>query len=578
MLRATEDALTGESDRRLLIWRWIVVPAAIVAAAVLCYLWVTRELPAPNAERGAVTRVALTAEQRRLSDDVGEAERDYERLAAGGATSADLAPLLDRAIRQQRELLQLNPLAGVEQNVRLERLLAAKDSVRAREHNLQIAALHEEAEREQRAGRAAAALERFRAALALQREVDRSEADPRWKNFARELALEQAIETAEARPLHETMSAHLVSATEAMRAERWTDALGEYTRARAIQAQLNEQFSRTRYADLTAIDRIDGEISSLQAAGVAETVARHEQSGDAAAARGRADEAAEHYRAAGIAQRKLNHEFARSRFFSTAKIDQLETKRQTVLAAEPIAAITTLDRTIAGLLLKRQVFAAEQRIADALELVAFVEREFPKGQAVDSALKLKLSFLGARRSDLRALQDTIYERLAPVPGEETVLMFKTEVPQEIYQRVMSTNPSRNAGRDLPVDSVNWLEAQEYCRRLSWVLGTRVRMPRWSEVQRALGDGEPSPWSAATANGQTRSLTLAQPNDVGFADLIGNVAEWLEDASGESGTASIVGGSYLDPAPSLAATAPIGAAKNERARHVGFRIVVEMAVQ
>ncbi|MCR6657588.1 MAG: formylglycine-generating enzyme family protein [Opitutus sp.] len=574
MLRATEDALTGESDRRLLIWRWIVAPAAIVAAAALCYVWFTREPPAPNAERGAVTRIALTTEQRRISDDVGEAEREYQRLTEAGATSAEMTPLLERAIRQQRDLLQLNPLAGVEHNVRLERLLAARDSVRARELNLQIATLHEDAEREQRAGRVELALEHYRAALALQREVDQSDAEPRWKNFVRELALEQAIETFEAKPLHEAMSAHLASAAAAVQAERWTDALGDFSRARELQAQLNEQYPRTRYADLTAVDRIEGEIASLQAAGVAEDVVRHEQSGDAAAKKGRNDEAAEHYRAAGIAQRKLNHEFARSRFVSTAKIDQLEIKRQTVLAAEPIAAVATLDRTIASLLLKRQAFAAEKRIADALELIALVEREFPKGQTLDPALKLKLSYLGARGSELRVLQDTIYERLAPIPGEEPVLMFKTEVSQEIYQRVMSTNPSRHAGRDLPVDSVNWLEAQEFCRRLSWVLGTRVRLPRWDELQRALGDGEPSPWNAVVAKGATRGLAAAQPNDVGFADLLGNVAEWIEDAS-EAARAQIVGGSYLDPEPRLTRT---DAAQNERARHVGFRIVVELAMQ
>ena len=574
MLRATEDALTGESDRRLLIWRWIVAPAAIVAAAVLCYVWFTREPPAPNAERGAVTRIALTTEQRRISDDVGEAEREYQRLTEAGATSAEMTPLLERAIRQQRDLLQLNPLAGVEHNVRLERLLAARDSVRARELNLQIATLHEDAEREQRAGRVELALEHYRAALALQREVDQSDAEPRWKNFVRELALEQAIETFEAKPLHEAMSAHLASAAAAVQAERWTDALADFSRARELQAQLNEQYPRTRYADLTAVDRIEGEIASLQAAGVAEEVVRHEQSGDAAAEKGRNDEAAEHYRAAGIAQRKLNHEFARSRFVSTARIDQLEIKRQTVLAAEPIAAVATLDRTIASLLLKRQAFAAEKRIADALELIALVEREFPKGQTLDPALKLKLSYLGARGSELRVLQDTIYERLAPIPGEEPVLMFKTEVSQEIYQRVMSTNPSRHAGRDLPVDSVNWLEAQEFCRRLSWVLGTRVRLPRWDELQRALGDGEPSPWNAVVAKGATRGLAAAQPNDVGFADLLGNVAEWIEDAT-EAARAQIVGGSYLDPEPRLTRT---DAAKNERARHVGFRIVVELAMQ
>jgi hypothetical protein len=36
-------------------------------------------------------------------------------------------------------------------------------------------------------------------------------------------------------------------------------------------------------------------------------------------------------------------------------------------------------------------------------------------------------------------------------------MLKTEVPQDLFSRVMGSNPSRNAGRTLPVDSVNWID-------------------------------------------------------------------------------------------------------------------------
>jgi hypothetical protein len=50
------------------------------------------------------------------------------------------------------------------------------------------------------------------------------------------------------------------------------------------------------------------------------------------------------------------------------------------------------------------------------------------------------------------------------------------VPQVLFSLVLNANPSRNAGRTRAVDSVSYVEALEFCRRLGWVLGTAVRLP------------------------------------------------------------------------------------------------------
>ena len=39
-----------------------------------------------------------------------------------------------------------------------------------------------------------------------------------------------------------------------------------------------------------------------------------------------------------------------------------------------------------------------------------------------------------------------------------------EVTQEVFKNVMNYNPSKNKGRSLPVEFVDWFEANEYCKK------------------------------------------------------------------------------------------------------------------
>ena len=42
---------------------------------------------------------------------------------------------------------------------------------------------------------------------------------------------------------------------------------------------------------------------------------------------------------------------------------------------------------------------------------------------------------------------------------------KHEVTQKFFQSVMKTNPSRFVSADLPVESVTWQEANQYCKKI-----------------------------------------------------------------------------------------------------------------
>jgi hypothetical protein len=560
------------------VWPWAAGAAGLALLGGLYYFLGTMGPGKEAAEKLEPTRIELTADQRKLSDDIGELESKYRRRAADNLAGEAAIALLEGAMVQQRELLRQNPRAGIEQNVRLDRLVAARDTERAKLGGVRIGGLESAAGDDERAGRSEAAAEKLREALQLQRAVNNSEADPRHKNFVRETRLIQTLETAEAEPLHRESEAALRLARTAAAEQRWADALAAFARARDAQAQLNQRYSRTQFADQPGLDAIEAEIASLNAAGAAAEIEALEKKADAAADLGRAQEAAELYGRTRDLQRELNVKFARSRFVSTPRLEALEIRRQTVLSAELAAAAEVLDRAAAACLLKRQVVAAEQKIADALALLDRVQKEFPKSRNFDAALKTKLGYLGSHRADLRELQDQIYDRLAPVPEQANILMLRTELPQEIYTRVMSNNPSRNPGRALPVDSASWHDAQAFCQRLSWLLGTRTRLPSEAEFRAALGQNAGAVASAESAGGRSQETGQRKPNVAGFADLAGNLAEWLEPASASGAAAPVAGGSYLDPMEVLKTVPVVPTDKAERARHIGFRVVVELTLE
>jgi hypothetical protein len=62
--------------------------------------------------------------------------------------------------------------------------------------------------------------------------------------------------------------------------------------------------------------------------------------------------------------------------------------------------------------------------------------------------------------------------------------------------------------------------------------------------------------------------------MGFHDLAGNLAEWLQPANEAGELAPVAGGSYLDASAALQNLKIVQTEKRERARHVGLRVVVE----
>lgn len=124
-------------------------------------------------------------------------------------------------------------------------------------------------------------------------------------------------------------------------------------------------------------------------------------------------------------------------------------------------------------------------------------------------------------------------------AELTVHSFhisKYEVTQAQYKAIMNANPSSFKGEALPVDSVSWIDAVEFCRKLSELTGRPYRLPteaEWEYAARA-GSTESSAgnvaavaWYAANSTGHPHAVGERQANGFGLYDMNGNLWEWCQ---------------------------------------------------
>lgn len=510
----------------------------------------------------------------KVAREVDVLERDYRRATEAGEPEKTVGPQLDRVIARQREFLRLMPNVTQEQLERLSRLEAERSSLRSSILTGRSVEAEQEAAAAEKEGRRSVAIERIQAAVQLQHDANAAAQSPALQNLQREKQLQEQLAQYNSLPIRTALETALALAHSAAAQSRWEDALKAYTEARGLRVQLNNEYPSTPAVDLNALNDLDGEIASLKARRIASISGERERDGDVALAAGRIPEAAAAYGDAISAQQEVNDKYSKSKYLSTRRVEELEVKRQSALSTLPMGRVHGMDREITDALRGRRSAEAVARLAPALALLEKTAVDYPQSRELDAPLHLKLSYLTLRTADFDALQAMAYDALAPLPGSTTVRMLRTEVSQDLYLRVMNTNPSRNAGRTFPVDSVNWNEAQDFCQRLGWILGRPVRLPTEAEFRLVLVATGGTAWSADSSGGRSHEVGKSAANSAGFTDLAGNVAEWLQSSDEAAPKAPVGGGSYRDASDDLKKDPVREMAKTERSPQVGFRIVIE----
>jgi formylglycine-generating enzyme required for sulfatase activity len=182
------------------------------------------------------------------------------------------------------------------------------------------------------------------------------------------------------------------------------------------------------------------------------------------------------------------------------------------------------------------------------------------------------------------------------------------VTQHEYEVVMGRNPScfcaANHGRpDHPVEQVTWLDATEFCRRLSALSGEEAarrvyRLPTEAEWEYACRAGAATPFSfgarasslEANFNGdypyggaekgprraRTSPVGSYAPNAWGLYDMHGNVWEWCADFyDGEERSGRVVrGGCWFSEGGLCRAACRLRRRADDKDFNIGFRVALD----
>jgi formylglycine-generating enzyme required for sulfatase activity len=190
--------------------------------------------------------------------------------------------------------------------------------------------------------------------------------------------------------------------------------------------------------------------------------------------------------------------------------------------------------------------------------------------------------------DQAALLKTFREEFVAIKADPAYQMAKVEVPQNLWESVTGSNPSKWKGRRNSVEMLSYDDAQAFCRKATELLRAAklidadqvVRLPteaEWEQAARAgtktkysFGDDDKDladhGWYHGNAAGNDPPVGAKKPNPWGLYDMHGYLWEWCAGHV-------IRGGSWKDEAGACASASRKEVAADLKDDAVGLRCVL-----
>ncbi|WP_269541361.1 SUMF1/EgtB/PvdO family nonheme iron enzyme [Cerasicoccus fimbriatus] len=248
------------------------------------------------------------------------------------------------------------------------------------------------------------------------------------------------------------------------------------------------------------------------------------------------------------------------------------------------------------------------------------QNRFKPGEVMTNALGMKLAYAPPGKFNRGSPENEAFrdndETQTAVTITKGYFIATTEVTQEQWQKVMGNRAKLDGvdaelvGATLPMHSITWEQANEFCERLSAMDNQTYRLPTEAEWEYAARAGTTTPYNNGSNRLTSRDANIydptgegldaiaavgsvGNPNEWGLYDMHGNVAEWTADWSapypagpqtdpaGPSETEGRVdlamkivrGGSFIDDAPLARSANRSEASPVVSTEYIGFRPVL-----
>ena len=554
---------------------FLFIPASLVGVFTLLIMTGPKSIDYESLD----TRLVSPEESKVLKEKSMKLEGAFDELYALDQVSEDDYELLFQAILFQEEYLKSLPYFNQTAEERLVRLRERFDQTKS-EPYYQITIVSErESKQFYELGDFESARIHLSKAIESQLTINEQYPLSSYKNFNRLTQLNRELKYLEAYPIYKELTKLIAKSDDLVEAGELAAAAEIIQEAIDLQSILNSEYRSSKVADSRRLVELKNRYIDLKSEPDYRAIMKLIQESDQLVSEGNYLKATDGFDQALAMQRKLNKNYPLSRYASENMIHNLIRKSQTAESFFLSEAISAINIEINESLKARNTLVAKEKIIRATDMVLSMKEEFPKSSYYDDQIELKIKYLNLIRNDLELIHSRIYAKLLPIP-EEAFMMLDTEVTQALYTTIMGVNPSRSKGDLMPVESVSWVEANEFCKRLSWILGYVVRLPKEYEFRKAIGRLRYIKVEeyAVSSRGLKGLLEVAQkePLSSSYFDLLGNVSEWLySDTVFLNDAVNHIGGHFSDSNQIIYSVPLRKGKKDERSRLIGFRFVVEI---